>query len=272
MGSINPNPPASGNPVTEGRQFFCAVSLVPFNSNTLSVTAGNWNIPATTGAQPAVAIDTTNAVRRVNRLIRRAAAGAAADVGFYTIAGNGASADSTYAFPAQANDGGIRIRMMGGLDATVSTLASTAMMFGAVSGNFAIPSAGTSLSGASMAWIGMYTNNDGVFRFGYKNLAGAITPLGNPLATTWAPYQMWKFDIFCSPSGPTTFYSVSQMNAGGTAFVNLCSGAVSSALFNPGREGLGPFLYARKTIAGDVLDLWMNSAQLIGYPNGNLSL
>lgn len=272
MGSINPNPPSSGNPVLDGRQFFNAVSIIPFNSNTMSVTAGNWSIPATTGAQPGAVIDTTNAVKRVNRLVRRASAGAAADVGFYTIAGNGGSADSTIAFPAQANDGGVRVRMMGGTDVNVSTLASTALMFGAVSGNFAIPSAGASLSDVSMAWVGMYTNNNGLFRFGYKNLAGAIVPVGNPLNVTWAPYQMWKFDIFCSPSGPTTFYSVSQMNAGGTAFVNLCSGALPATLFNPGRDGLGPFLYARKTIAGDVLDLWMNSAQLIGYPNGNLSL
>lgn len=270
MGSITTPPPS--NPVLDGRQSFHAVSIQPFNSNALSVTAGNWAIPATTGANPGVVIDTTNPVKRLNRLIRRASVGAAADVGFYSIAGNGLSADSTIAFPAQANDGGLRVRMLGGLDATVSTLASTAMMFGAVSGIFAIPSEGTALNNAAMAWIGMYTNNDGSFSFGYKNLAGAIVPLHTNLAVSWLPYQMWKFDIFCSPAGPTTYYSVSQMNAAGTAFANLCSGAVSAALFNPGRDGLGPFLYARKTIAGDVLDLWMSSAQLIGYPLGTLSL
>lgn len=273
MGSINPNPPTQPDPVLVGKQSFHAWGMAPFNLDQLSVVAGNGINMQFIGTNYAGVESTLNPVTRIKRRCQRAAAGAAADAACY-VAANNTGINSALVFPGQNFDGGFRLIMLGGLDSAVSTLATTAFIFGAVSGlsgGVTIPSSGAGpITTASFAWIGAYTNNNGVISVGYKNVGGAIVDLATNIPLPWLPYQVWKFDITFSPVGPRTYYAYSYLNASGTAFLPAASG--STTAFAPGRFGLGPQFNLRKTTAADVCEIWTCGAQALGYTLGLLSL
>lgn len=275
MAVLQPNPPVSESPVTSGKQSFNAWGVSPYvNPPSLGVVAGNWTGPNLTGPNYTPVISNLNPVTRIPRVALRAPAGAAADSAVYALANSAAQCPVSY--PAGNFDGGFRVTMLAGLDAQVSTLLTTQFIYGVISGNNGgvvppMAGAGGTITAAAYAWIGLYTNNNGVFRFGYKPLGSAIiTDISGDIALTWAAYQAWKLTIQASPAGPRTFLTVAALNSQGTAFVTLAS--VSTNTFAPARVGFAPAFSLRKTTAGDNCEIWMSNAQVLGYTNGIASL
>lgn len=276
MGSIT-TPPAS-DPTLDGRQVVYSFGPRVYNDNdAVDANQGNWarsNGDFNTSGSAGIVIldDLTNAVTRTPRVVRRATgAGANSFAGFFAISQNLVTGRYNVVFPGQNRDAGLKITMIGGIDANASTLATTQFLFGALSALNRVPQVGNGLTAAANSWIGMYSDATGDCRFGFKNVNGAITRLdGGSFPNLWGVYKFWRFSLFCNPNGPTTIYSLSYMNDAGTALVPAVRG--STKLFNPGRMALGPNWFALRQTGGETLDVWLSNATVVGFPYGSLSL
>lgn len=278
MGSITT--PPSDSPLSDGRQVVYSLGPMCINDNdAVDANSGNWSQSAsnfnTSGTAGIAIVDSLlNAVTRTGRVCRSAQGGAANTVaGFYVVAQNSAAGRYNILFPGQNRDAGCKMFMYGGTDSVVSTLATTEMLFGALSALNRVPQAGNGLTAAGNAWIGLYSDATGDLRFGYKNVGGAIVRLDGGALTpnlTWAPYQFWRVAFDFNPNGPTTTYSLSYMDAAGINFVPAVRGSTTG--FNPGRFAIGPTWYAMRRTAGERLDMWLSNMTIVAYPYGSLSL
>ena len=276
MGSITTPPPS--NPFVDGRQVVYQFGpRVVLDNDAVDANQGNWAIGTgefnTSGtAGIVIASSTLNAVTRTPRVVRSArGAGANVFAGIFVVAGNSAAQRYNLRFPGQVRDSGIKMVMWGGIDANASTLATTQFLFGGLSALNRVPQPGNGLTAAGNAWLGMYSDATGDVRFGYKNVGGAVTRLdGGSFPNLWGAYTFWRFEMFCNPNTLRTTYSLSYMNAAGTALVSAIRGSTGD--FNPGRFPVGPNWFATRATGGETLDMWMANCTLIGYPFGGLSL
>lgn len=276
MGALLPNPPIELNPIVGATQLLYSYAVRNVNNSGPQVVAAYANSIAitATGTQVISPTNSTlNGVTRIPREVRQSGAGANAGAG-WNVDNN--SATGACVFPGANGDGGFRTRIYCGMDAQVGSVAVMRSLTGiGRSGGGAMPSVAIPLTNAAVAWMGVYNlgAGDGL-RFGYK-VSGAATifPLddGTQLDSLWAPYTGWYVDIFCSPNGPRTFYTVAKLNAAATAYEPLLVG--STTLFNPGRVSMGPWHHCLTSAAGgNSTDSYFCAATQLAYPFGSLSL
>lgn len=277
MGGINPNPPTEESKVEAGLQFLYNWNVRAYNTAAAAVVPASAAATSLTTAGAQVfspAASTLNRVTRLPRGVQQTGAGVNVNCGWasvYNVPSVGGSV-----FPADNGDAaGFRLRLYAGTDSVVGSVATTIMLSAAYAGSLLVPVTGTLITNNALAWIGLYNLGvGGGVRFGYKLVgSGVITNLdrgGSEFSTLWSPYQAWLLDIQCSPNGPQTFYSVSTLNAAGTAYVPLLVG--SSTVFNPGRIPFGFVHAAQTTVAANNTDLFLSNASLLTYPYGPLSL
>lgn len=277
MGCIIPNPPTKEDPITTGLQALYTYTVRNENSTGVDVVSGGGASSATqaitaTGTQVAFpTYSALNSTTKLQRAVRQSGAAANVNAGWGVVYN---SSPGAAVFPIANGAGGFRLRMICGFDDAVGAVASTQFLSGAVSASLNIPVAGTPITNNALAWIGLYNQGaGGGLHFGFKPTGtGVITQLdtGNELAALWAPYAAWYVDIFCSPNGPRTFYSVGLLNAGGTAFAPVLVG--QTVLFAPGAISFAPMHVGMPTAAGQNTNLFLLNATLVAYLAGSLSL
>lgn len=273
MGALLPNPPIEPNAFAVGTQllFAYATQNVTTASPIVAPAAGNARPITAAGTQLAGPVfSTLNGVTRIFREVRQSGAAANVNCGWSVTNTFGVGACM---FPGANGDGGFRTRLWCGTDSVVGAIASTRMLCGITGGSTATPAAAVPLTNAAANWFGVYNlGAGGGLRFGFKIAGGAITNLdvGGELTPLWAAYQGWAVDIFCSPNGPRTFYSVGRLNAAATAYEPLLVG--STVLYNPGRVCFGPTFVAMPSAAGQNTDIYLCNATQTAYPFGTLSL
>jgi len=276
VGGINPNPPATEDPVTTGRQFLYRYTMRNVTTASAAIIAAD-GAAQTVGAAGAQLVgpvfSTLNPVTRMFREVRQSGAVANANCGWYcsNTFQNGAGF-----FPGQNGDAGFRVRMNVGTDSQVGSINTTQLLSGITGSTLALPVSSTTLTNNAASWLGLYNlGAGGGIRFGFKPPGtGVITNLDNgvDLSSLWAAYQGWYIDIFCSPNGPMTFFTVSRLNAAGTAYSPLLVGSAAFAVYNPGRFSFNWTHVAMPTVAANNTDLFACGATQVCYPLGSFSL
>lgn len=274
MGSQNPNPPTPSSPFESGDQLLFAYALrnVATAAPTIAQAAGNAQNITAAGTQLAGPVfSTLNQVTRIYREVRQS--GAAANVNCGWAVTNTFNVGACM-FPGANGDGGFRIRLKCGTDSVVGAVASTQLLCGITASSTPVPVSGTPLTTSALSWFGIYNlGAGGGLRFGFKPAGTAVITnldVGTELASLWAAYQGWAVDIFCSPNGPRTFYSVGRLNAAATAYEPVLVG--QTTLFAPGRVCFGPTHVAMPTQAANNTDIYLCNATAVAYPFGSLSL